>query len=58
MLNTLIAKSLMSTSPKGLFTPSECGSKSEKDQTSSREDQIINDKDQRIFSLSLGVNGP
>ena len=35
----------------GLLTPSESGSESEKDQR-------INDKHQRQFPLSLGVNAP
>ena len=44
MLASPIAKSLM-----GFLTKSVSGSKSEKDQTTSRKDQMINDKDQRIF---------
>ena len=45
---------------KGLFTPSECDSESEKDQRTSKKDKRIYDKHQRKFSrsLSLGVNGP
>ena len=42
---------------KGLFTPSEYGTESDKDQTTSKTDQRINDKHQRKFSLSLRVNG-
>ena len=47
---------------KGLFTPRESGSKSEKDHTTSKTDQRINDKHLWRFSpslpLSFGVNGP
>ena len=40
-----------------LFTPIECKSESQKDQRRNKMDQRINDKHQRKFSLSLGVNG-
>ena len=47
---------------KGLFTPSESGSKSQKQQRTSKKDYRINDTHQRKFSLllplPLGVNGP
>ena len=56
------SKVLLCEHCKGLFTPSESESNSEKDQTTRKRDQRINDKDQRKFSLSfplsLGVNGP
>ena len=41
---------------KGLFIPSESASESEKDQTTSKREERINDKHQRQLSLSLGVN--
>ena len=43
---------------KGLFTPSESRSESEKDQRTRKNDQRINGKHQRKFSLShwLGLN--
>ena len=55
MLASHIAKGLMV-----FLTISVSGSRSEKDQTTSRKDQMINDKDKRIFRflLFLGVNGP
>ena len=41
---------------KGLFTASETGGESEKDQITNKKDQGINDKHQRKFSLSHIVN--
>ena len=39
---------------KGLFTPSESGSESEKDQRTSGKDQVVSDK--RNFSLSRSLS--
>ena len=44
------------SSPKGLVTPRESGSESEKDQRTSEKDQKINGKLQRNFSLSRSLS--
>ena len=43
---------------KGLSTPCESGSESEKDQFTSKTGRRINDKYQRKISFPFGVNGP
>ena len=57
----MISSDLLSYT-KDLFTPSESGSESEKDQRTTKKDQRINDKPQSkcLLSLlfSLAVNGP
>ena len=57
----MISSDLLSYT-KDLFTPSESGRESEKDQRTTKKDQRINDKPQSKCSLSLlfslAVNGP